>query len=506
MIIPLKAHFQSTPSVEHVAGSASWAQLDHFDQLRPLQAQVECQKQKIYYVCDNPNSITLEVRNPHRIYRIQRIVLRGAQLEILVESPEGKDAQAEDWQNCIAIDLANTAGVSWANTGSCRCLELQNGAAMFVAEPSSTEPHLSQLFDACMLAQFEQIQLFKAVTASIISIVGSQLPDISQLLHNSYNYKDWCELYIQGEWTRVFCYVDKSSKSKGKHKIKFFKDDKSTSSKNVLCYISETDSVEDLLFVLDPASSLTDPSNLTPKSADEVDPLFLGSARDSRASLHTLLAGLTTLRYVGEVHWPPKTAERSRSSSLSFSTHKRAGSSGSLASSLASTFTSPKKHARTNSTVSTSSSDENHAMCATTSELLIRPIPHNGVHRLESMVRAALPMMGCLGLYGRPLSFKTTRTDADSLVLGLPRLPVVDYFAREELPNLFEYSHNLLSPSDPFFKYVAAYKTFLQESLKEPHRDSRSFSTLSDVLGSGDNSHNMSIFTNSCSTSSSALI
>ena len=156
------------------------------------------------------------------------------------------------------------------------------------------------------------------------------------------------------------------------------------------------------------------------------------------------------------------------------------------------TFFSPKGHRRNSSHVSSLTSRSTKKpitnFTTRTNGLLIRPLPHHGVHHLEAMIRFIIPLMDCARLYGRPVQFKTERTDINSLMFGLPKLPSVDYFAEEEIAHLMTQEFNPLKETDTddtMALTMSRFSSYLQERMtKVSKRNTElNFRTFSDVMG-----------------------
>ncbi|CDO96387.1 unnamed protein product [Kluyveromyces dobzhanskii CBS 2104] len=359
-----------------------------------------------------------------------------------------------------------------------------------------------QLSKIISLAQFEYGSLFKALTASIISLMGLKISDIQLILKNNYSFKDWCYININNEWVKAWCHIDKSSKAsdpKGKSKVKFYRDDKSTSKKNLICFISDVSTVEDIFLSTEPIHS-----HKTHDEDWDIDALktLMHSGLNSADALDTFMEKLDTVSVIGTINWThldplsdsPRSSKsrsssfawtpkspRKRMSSISDSkSQARAGENS--VSDLTQLTSSLKNHTRNVSTVSTDSSaviDIDDATASVTTErFMFKPIPHAGVHHLESIIRFLIPVYDCLQLYGRPTAFKSTREDVNSLSFGLPKLPTIDYFSKEELQWAFTATDY---KTDPVSRWTF-FKTLLEDCYKNPSRDSdESFRTLVDA-------------------------
>lgn len=353
------------------------------------------------------------------------------------------------------------------------------------------------LYRTALLALFERFSILKALTGALIAQIGLRMSDINLILNSHFSFKDWCDVYLeeQGGWVRLWCHVDgvekkgkppsqnqsngtekkksslnvfgknnnsdqagtatKSSK-KGGYKIKFYKDNKSLNSKNMVCFISsESNEIQDLFFY----------------GTNENDALNRNDYGES-----FLDSNLNMIKIIGEVSFsntanspyqePNATFSKSGSSgflngqlrqlsrssrNMSVSSEASSNEDSQLTSPKMRTgfFTSPKlggntspvvgKHQRTASTASKKSSKslpQNFAIKKRS--LLIRPVEHEGVKQLETLIRFIVPLMNCLGMYGRPHHFSTDKADPNSLMYGLPRLPIIDYFARKETRQLLQ--------------------------------------------------------------------
>lgn len=367
---------------------------------------------------------------------------------------------------------------------------------------SSNLEDVKQLSKAISLVQFEYGSLFKALTASIISLMGLKISDIHLILNNNFSYKDWCYININNEWIKTWCHIDKRNKAtdaKGKSKVKFYRDDKSTSKKNLICFISDVDVVEDIFISTEPMNSSKSHTGVW--NLDELRTL-MHSGLNSADALDTFMEKLDTVSVIGSVNWinpdslsdSPRSS-RSRSSSFAWtpkSPRKRvlsvsdSKSPSQLRENSVSNLTqfvggTGRNHSRNMSSVSTNSStaiDLDEATGeVTTQRFLFKPIPHAGVHHLESIIRFLIPVYDCLQLYGRPTAFRSAREDVNSLSFGLPKLPAIDYFSEQELQMIFsktEYEADSISR-------WAYFKTLLHECYKNRSQNSdESFRTLAD--------------------------
>ena len=274
----------------------------------------------------------------------------------------------------------------------------------------SSEPELLLCLQLLVTVSiFEYFSCYRAITGSLISTLGLSLPDIHLILRSKFNYKDWCEIYIEGEgWVKAWCHVNRDSRlnsknyrADGKYQIKFYRSNKSSSpndvASNLICYIPDSCRVEDIIFY----------SGNHHKSET--------GDNDTTAAMTSFLNGLDCIKVIGDVMYPTlEKSQTSSSSSWSF-THKRHVSTNSVKPSKAERLF-VKRH----------------------SGLLIKPVPHRGVSPLESLIRLVIPLLDVARKYGRPDHFKTSRTDLGSMMFGLPRLPEVNYLTDEQIRSLLE--------------------------------------------------------------------
>lgn len=404
---------------------------DLLDGMKPALVLIQAQARKKYYSWEY-DPLKHEVwqmtsnERPDEFLSVHKLFLVGTNLVI-----EGENFERYRISLVEENDNIGRCGVE----ASGQVLSLNGGQMILTCTELLSLMNLEKF---CLLSIFEYSSIFKSITGTVISGLGLQLSDMHVILSSTFNYKDWCEVYLKEEgWVKVWCHIDKvGRKSSGDHRdgrcqIKFYRDKKSTSSKNLVCFIPDCEYVQDVFFYKDCKSH-------------PLDVLEMG--------LEDFLDRLNTIKVVGNICYPQEgfsQQNRSRSSSSMsfFMNNDNRRNSTVLSSPTSSTsrlkMLSPSRgHQRKKSEVSL---DSNHSRytdidnCITDPKgLLIRPLAHSGVHCLEAMIRMVIPMMDCAHLYGRPAHFKTERSDLESLMFGLPKLPAVDYFAKEELLLLLE--------------------------------------------------------------------
>ncbi|SSD58816.1 uncharacterized protein SCODWIG_00577 [Saccharomycodes ludwigii] len=373
-----------------------------------------------------------------------------------------------------------------------KCIIVSNDRSLTVTLISNNKNFTNLLKLAVELYYFEYVSLSKSITAQLISSVGLKIPGIQMIFQSHFNFKDWCYVNINNnnKWLKLWMHVDVDSKKKNTS-IKFFKDDKSSSSKNVVFCIPR---IEDAgnhreLFIARFNKSTGSVFGSLPNSFDSMEELeylngvdclaYLGNIHKLDDNLVNNLPGLS----VEEIE--TMTNENNRISSepliggyrrsMSYNNLKKKNSSSSLR---------MLKKKPSSASISTNMSNYTFANNNNnTTNILIKPLPHNGVSVTETLIRFILPMFNCLKLYGRPTQFKKSRVDVDSLNFGLPKLPIVDYFSLEELNILAsncvnnENNDSNIILSDSMGHYI----NFLSAEMSKRGANNR-YSTIGDIL------------------------
>lgn len=469
---------------------------------KPMLALLQAQTLKTYFEWefDSSSEVVWQISStgmPTEFFLVQRILLVGTSL--IVEGGE-----FERFQLSLVDGFGNIGMSSIEITGE--IMNLNYGQLLLTCTDYASLKNLEKM---CLLSIFEYTSIFKFLTGTIIATLGLRVSDMHVILNSAFNFKDWCEVYLEGQgWVTLWCHIDKvsrrSSEPKGHCQIKFYKDKKSTSSKNLVCFIPDCEYVQDIFFYKDCSRDCPEPIE---------------------QSVPELLSSLNMIKLVGNVSFPLEgfsNKSRSRSSSSMSFFHNNETPSRSSSTTTSPTATpkigilSPSRmHRRNSSQVSADSIHSNFKdldNCTKSSKgLLIRPLAHNGVSHLEAMLRFIIPMMDCTSQYGRPSHFKTERTDPDSLMFGLPRLPNVDFFAKEELKILLEKElvvDNITS-DDSTAVAMNCFTSFLKDRIAQnPNRDQKfNFRKLSDMVSRDDSLIGFSEKLNSSvSTNSSPII
>ncbi|CAL9728198.1 hypothetical protein MOUN0_C04566 [Monosporozyma unispora] len=263
-----------------------------------------------------------------------------------------------------------------------------------IALSSNKSSQLNFVTNLCSLSIFENISAYKALTGTVISTMGLHLPDIHIILSSQYNFKDWCEIYIEGKgWTKAWCHINKRSnikdkkyEPKGKYQIKIYKDIKSnnpTSQSNLICYIPDCDFIQDVFFYNQ-----------------------MATFDDSQQFMQNLNA----IKILGDIRF--NNLDTIQEEKKSMFSPKRNVSTSSVKSGSATNF--EIKH----------------------NGLIIRPIAHKGLPHLDSMIKFIVPIFDVTRKYGRPNHFNVSRDDKNSLMFGLPKLPHTNYFEINDIASL----------------------------------------------------------------------
>ncbi|QLL33565.1 hypothetical protein HG536_0E04760 [Torulaspora globosa] len=456
---------------------------DLLDGIKPLLVLLQAHSRKTYYewaldtLTQDIWQITSKDRPTH-FYPVRKLLLVGT--EVIVEAEElGACKVSLVEQN----DRVQRLGIEVSG----QVLSLNGGEVVFTCTNPSSLKDMEKL---CLLSVFEYYSILKSVTGTIISGLGIILSDMHVVLSSAFNYKDWCEIYLQDQgWLKVWCHIDKvgkrgsGSQQSGRCQIKFYKDRKQASSSNLVCFIPDCEYTQDMFFY---------------KDCKQASPDY------SQMDLQEFLENLNMIKIVGNVCFPQEGFQKNRSRSSSTMSFLNGNETSSKRSSVAASpkstssrlkALSPTKgqHRRKTSELSL---DSNHSQykdlenCITDPKgLLIRPLSHNGVHHLEAMIRMIIPMMDCTRLYGRPSLFKSNRSHPESLMFGLPKLPTVDYFAREELSSLHMpgFEAGKFPSTDSNAVAMHYYSRSLHEKMtQDPHRDRKlSFRQLASITDHG---------------------
>lgn len=463
----------------HPVSSRSFLELppELFSITKPIFKLLQAHANKTYFQSSDAEAVWNVKDSSGHVFEAESISLLGSHIIITNSSVQVADVAIIDSPSNINQCEISSVG---------EFLQFNNGQLSITCNDFGLLEKFKRL---CMISIFEFISIYKALTGTVISSYGLRMSDMHIILNSPFNFKDWCEVYLDGQgWVKVWCHIDKVSKTnnsksssdsdaKGKYQIRFYRDDKSTSSKNCVFFIPDNEYVQDIFF-------------------------YNINAAEPSKNMNDFFQGLQMIKLVGNVRFCSDTDFNDvvDSGSIYSSANNGSGDSSSTALNNESpnttpksrTFFSPKGHRRNSSHVSSLTSRSTKKpitnFTTRTNGLLIRPLPHHGVHHLEAMIRFIIPLMDCARLYGRPVQFKTERTDINSLMFGLPKLPSVDYFAEEEIAHLMTQEFNPLKEKDTddtMALTMSRFSSYLQERMtKVSKRNTElNFRTFSDVMG-----------------------
>ncbi|CCD23945.1 Tph3p NDAI_0C02850 [Naumovozyma dairenensis CBS 421] len=387
----------------------------------PILVLLNAQSSKKYFEWNNTSDTKINSKwnlvtsgNTSETLPLVTIILTGTKLRIITSSRKRE----------LTIDLLKQ-NIELFPT----LLEFKNND--FSLSCSSPDALLT-LYRFCLLSIFEHFSIFKSLTGTLTSVLGLRMFDMHIILNTQFNFKDWCEIYIEGEgWVKAWCVVKK--KKNGNSEIRFYKNNNSLATKNLICFISpEKASIQDIMFYNDKNTEII---------GDDDDDVCVGNTSKFQ-DIHSFLNQLRTIKVIGNICFLNNdggTSSKNSSRSSSISNMSQIDGTNVSSPPKRKMFSpSNKGHARSSSHVSSmtmrsSKSIKDTDYTINSSGLLIRPTPHNGVFHLEALIRVIIPMMDVMKLYGRPMRFKNARNDPDSLMFGLPRLPNIDYLAKEEI-------------------------------------------------------------------------
>lgn len=342
---------------------------------------------------------------------------------------------------------------------------------------------LIKWYSAIQLAKFEYTSLNEAFSAVMLSLKGPSLSDIHILLSPKKRFPkhEWCNLrlpQISSKWLKVHMVILPGD-GKKTGRIEMYTSEK-LSKKTMLLYIPMISSVYN---VYPEHHSMIDINSIMKLNGEiyvnkNHEHLFVHQETDGQMS-----------------------SSPSRSRSLTFKSHSRAGSSSSLTS-----FGSPEmktSHSRNVSTNSTSSffnnapspnpesllssspvdsspkkskSTKSHhssffkskqsSNYVSTSYLYLMPIAHPGVPAIEIMLRNFIHIIDAFKLYGRPSHLNSDKTDPQSLLFSLPSLPHYEYLSLSDATRVVNrYIDEAKYDNWNEFKWRNAIKTFIREKI-----------------------------------------
>lgn len=218
----------------HPVSSRSFLELppELFSITKPIFKLLQAHANKIYFQSSDAEAVWNVKDSSGHVFEAESISLLGSHIIITNSSVQVADVAIIDSPSNINQCEISSVG---------EFLQFNNGQLSITCNDFGLLEKFKRL---CMISIFEFISIYKALTGTVISSYGLRMSDMHIILNSPFNFKDWCEVYLDGQgWVKVWCHIDKVSKTnnsksssdndaKGKYQIRFYRDDKSTSSKN----------------------------------------------------------------------------------------------------------------------------------------------------------------------------------------------------------------------------------------------------------------------------------
>lgn len=222
----------------HPVSSRSFLELppELFSITKPIFKLLQAHANKIYFQSSDAEAVWNVKDSSGHVFEAESISLLGSHIIITNSSVQVADVAIIDSPSNINQCEISSVG---------EFLQFNNGQLSITCNDFGLLEKFKRL---CMISIFEFISIYKALTGTVISSYGLRMSDMHIILNSPFNFKDWCEVYLDGQgWVKVWCHIDKVSKTnnsksssdndaKGKYQIRFYRDDKSTSSKNCVFY------------------------------------------------------------------------------------------------------------------------------------------------------------------------------------------------------------------------------------------------------------------------------
>lgn len=210
-------------SSSHPISSRSFQELppELFAITKPIFKLLQAQANKVYFQSSEVEAVWDIKDSSGHVFEAKSISLVGSRI-IVADSSVG------------VMDVAIIDSPS--NMNQCEIssvgefLQFNNGLLSVACSDFALLEKFKRL---CMISIFEFVSIYKALTGTVISSYGLRMSDMHIILNSPFNFKDWCEIYLDGQgWVKVWCHIDKVSKSsnsksnsdhdtKGKYQIRF---------------------------------------------------------------------------------------------------------------------------------------------------------------------------------------------------------------------------------------------------------------------------------------------
>ncbi|CCE65136.1 hypothetical protein TPHA_0J03170 [Tetrapisispora phaffii CBS 4417] len=318
-------------------------------------------------------------------------------------------------------------------------LNLDSNSVTF-EDMAVTYTNCQKLYNTVLVSNFESISAQKYLTGILISKFGLQLNDIHILLNskNKFNYKDWCYIKLNGsnEYIKCWCHIDRDSNDERNGiKIKFYQEDKKSLKKNNLIGFVDNLNVTDLFLNVSESNLEDDNATKYIESIDSVK--ILGTFKIVNSGSESISRSSTSSSLNSDNVGNENPAEKLHKRNISMVSAITQTSKNSFAS----------KNSLSNLSISSSIQTEkinkkkiDLNLINYKDGLIIKPIPHDGISHMDSLLRMLIPMIDCLKKYGRPDKFKIDKSDRESIMFALPSpnsTRIVDAVLQEKFFNDF---------------------------------------------------------------------
>lgn len=329
---------------------------------------------------------------------------------------------------------------------------LQDFSENYTMVKLDSKDELRKWVAAINLSKFEYTSLNEAFTAVMLSLKGPKLSDIHILLSQKKRFPryEWCNLrlpQISSKWVKLYMAIIPSD-SKRNGCIEIYADEK-VSKKQLVAYIPNLSSV----------------FNVYPEHVNMIDFNSImklnGEVYINKHFEHLFIHNEPTSPTRSMSSKTPSRAPSSSSlSSLSHGngfggSHSRHLSANSTSSFFnnASSPKVPDAGVKSPKTVTSSFFKKHIDSFVETNYLYIMPIAHPGVSAIEIMIRNFVHIIDSFKLYGRPTHLIPDKSNTESLLFGIPSLPLYQYLSIENAEKVISNNIGKSSSSnwDEFF-------------------------------------------------------
>ncbi|KAF5212724.1 hypothetical protein E0198_000223 [Clavispora lusitaniae] len=330
-----------------------------------------------------------------------------------------------------------------ARQGQCDLVILQDFESKQATLRCDDDADAFMWLAALHLAKYETSALNEAFTGVMLSLKGPDLSDVDTLLSPRKRFPrfEWCNMrlpQVSSKWVKVYVAVTPGD-SKKKGRVEVYTSDKMTK-RSLVLYVNDADA----LYNVYPEDYKMIDFNSIMKLEGEVfvskshEHLFhhhdSGPDSPKSSKVRTRVGSSSSLASMTHNPPPPLSTlpNRSRSSSVNST------------SSFFVNAPSPDPEASPSLTPRSPPSSAHFFKkqtannFVTTNYLYLMPLPHPGVSAIEIMIRNFIHWVDTFKLYGRPEHLSSDKTDPESMLFGLPRLPCYGYLSMDDAYNVVE--------------------------------------------------------------------